>query len=211
MKDVTFIYAIVIGVISVTIFEQIKTDEDQPAIDRPAIDRPAIDRPAIDRPAIPNPLDEYQERHYIPIEQRISDVLMLATNLIKRWEGFSSTPYYCAAGVRTIGYGDTDPVIVGRGHISKKEAEQFLTTRIKAIKNKVQTKLSAPVTDTQLVALISFYYNLGPGNFDNIARRINDGLVKEAGDAILLYDKCNGKPLKGLRDRRREEQHLFNL
>ena len=206
MKDVTFIYAIVIGVVAVTLFEQTKTDKDQPAIDRPAIDRPAIDRPAI-----PNPLDEYQERHYIPIEQHIDDVINLAADLIKRWEGFSSTPYYCAAGVRTIGYGDTDPSIVDRGHISKKEAEQFLTTRIKEIKNKVQTKLSAPVTDTQLVALISFYYNLGPGNFDNIARRINDGRVKEAGDAILLYDKCNGKSLKGLRDRRREEQHLFNL
>jgi len=207
MKDVTFIYAIVIGVVAVTLFEQTKTDKDQPAIDRPAIDRPAIDRPAIPKSII----EQYQERHYIPIEQHIDDVINLATDLIKRWEGFSSTPYYCAAGVRTIGYGDTDPSIVDRGHISKKEAEQFLTTRIKEIKNKVQTKLSAPVTDTQLVALISFYYNLGPGNFDNIARRINDGRVKEAGDAILLYDKCNGKSLKGLRDRRREEQHLFNL
>jgi len=207
MKDVTFIYAIVIGVVAVTLFEQTKTDKDQPAIDRPAIDRPAIDRPAIPKSII----EQYQERHYIPIEQHIDDVINLAADLIKRWEGFSSTPYYCAAGVRTIGYGDTDPSIVDRGHISKKEAEQFLTTRIKEIKNKVQTKLSAPVTDTQLVALISFYYNLGPGNFDNIARRINDGRVKEAGDAILLYDKCNGKSLKGLRDRRREEQHLFNL
>ena len=202
MKDVTFIYAIVIGVVAVTLFEQTKTDKDQPAIDRPAIDRPAIPKSII---------EQYQERHYIPIEQHIDDVINLAADLIKRWEGFSSTPYYCAAGVRTIGYGDTDPSIVDRGHISKKEAEQFLTTRIKEIKNKVQTKLSAPVTDTQLVALISFYYNLGPGNFDNIARRINDGRVKEAGDAILLYDKCNGKSLKGLRDRRREEQHLFNL
>ena len=202
MKDVTFIYAIVIGVVAVTLFEQTKTDKDQPAIDRPAIDRPAIPKSII---------EQYQERHYIPIEQHIDDVINLAADLIKRWEGFSSTQYYCAAGVRTIGYGDTDPSIVDRGHISKKEAEQFLTTRIKEIKNKVQTKLSAPVTDTQLVALISFYYNLGPGNFDNIARRINDGRVKEAGDAILLYDKCNGKSLKGLRDRRREEQHLFNL
>jgi len=163
MKDVTFIYAIVIGVVAVTLFEQTKTDEDQPAIDRPAIDRPAIDRPAIPKSII----EQYQERHYIPIEQHIDDVINLAADLIKRWEGFSSTPYYCAAGVRTIGYGDTDPAIVDRGHISKKEAEQFLTSRIKAIKNKVQTKLSAPVTDTQLVALISFYYNLGPGNFDN--------------------------------------------
>jgi len=131
--------------------------------------------------------------------------------MIKRWEGFSSTPYYCAAGVRTIGYGDTDPMIVDQGYISEQEAEQYLINRIEIIRNKIQTKLLAPVSDTKLVALISFYYNLGPSNFDNIARRINNGRVKEAGDAIVLYDKCNGKSLKGLRDRRREEQYLFNL
>jgi lysozyme len=175
------------------------------------IDRPAIDRPAIDRPAIPKSLEQYQERHYIPIERYIDNVINLAADMIKRWEGFSSTPYYCAAGVRTIGYGDTDPMIVDQGYISEQEAEQYLINRIEIIRNKIQTKLLAPVSDTKLVALISFYYNLGPSNFDNIARRINNGRVKEAGDAIVLYDKCNGKSLKGLRDRRREEQYLFNL
>ena len=180
-------------------------------IDRPAIDRPAIDRPAIDRPAIPKSLEQYQERHYIPIERYIDNVINLAADMIKRWEGFSSTPYYCAAGVRTIGYGDTDPMIVDQGYISEQEAEQYLINRIEIIRNKIQTKLVVPVSDTKLVALISFYYNLGPSNFDNIARRINNGRVKEAGDAIVLYDKCNGKSLKGLRDRRREEQYLFNM
>ena len=175
------------------------------------IDRPAIDRPAIDRPAIPKSLEQYQERHYIPIERYIDNVINLAADMIKRWEGFSSTPYYCAAGVRTIGYGDTDPMIVDQGYISEQEAEQYLINRIEIIRNKIQTKLVVPVSDTKLVALISFYYNLGPSNFDNIARRINNGRVKEAGDAIVLYDKCNGKSLKGLRDRRREEQYLFNL
>jgi lysozyme len=173
------------------------------------------DHPAIDRPAIPKPIQKYQKRPYIPIEQyadiSIDRSIDISRELIKRWEGFSSTPYLCAAGVRTIGYGDTDPAIVDQGHISEEEAERYLMARIKTIRNKIQTKLVVRVSDTQLAALISFYYNLGPGNFDNIARRINSGRVKEAGEAIVLYDKCNGKPLKGLRDRRREEQHLFNL
>jgi lysozyme len=175
------------------------------------IDRPAIDRPAIDRPAIPKSLEQYQERHYIPIERYIDNVINLAADMIKRWEGFSSTPYYCAAGVRTIGYGDTDPIIVDQGYISEEEAEQYLINRIEIIRTKIQTRLVAPVSDTKLVALISFYYNLGPSNFDNIARRINNGRIKEAGDAILLYDKCDGHSLKGLRNRRLEEQYLFNL
>ncbi len=174
-------------------------------------DQPAIDHPAIDRPAIPKKIRQLQKRPYIPIEQYVDRSIDISRDLIKRWEGFSSTPYYCAAGVKTIGYGDTDPAIVNQGHISEEEAERYLMARIKTIRNKIQTKLVTPVSDTQLAALISFYYNLGPSNFANIADRINDGRVKEAGDAIVLYDKCNGKSLKGLRDRRHEEQHLFNL
>ena len=169
------------------------------------------DQPAIDRPALPKPVEPYRERPYTPIERYIDQSLNLALNLIKRWEGFSATPYYCAAGVKTIGYGDTDPKIVNRGYITEEEAEQYLVERIKTTKDDIQAKLVAPVSDTQLAALISFYYNLGPSNFDNIAERINDGRVEEAGDAIMLYDRCNGKPLKGLRDRRQEEQYLFNL
>jgi lysozyme len=169
------------------------------------------DQPALDRPAIPKPAEQYQKRPYTPIERYIDRSLNLALDLIKRWEGFSSTPYYCAAGVKTIGYGDTDPVIVNRGQITEEEAEQYLIERIKAAKYEIEMKLLAPATDTQLAALISFYYNLGPSNFDNIAERINNGRVKEAGDAIILYDKCKGKSLKGLRDRRQEEQYLFNL
>jgi lysozyme len=196
MRNVIAITVIVIGAAGVYLLKKTNTDKD---------------RPAIDRPAIPKPAEQYQERPYIPIEQYIDRSLNLASDLIKRWEGFSSTPYYCAAGVKTIGYGDTDPEIVNRGHLTEEEAEQYLIRRIKVIRNDIQTKLVAPVSDTQLAALISFYYNLGPSNFDNIAERINTGCMKEAGDAIMLYDKCNGKSLKGLRDRRQEEQYLFNL
>jgi lysozyme len=85
-----------------------------------------------------------------------------------------------------------------------------LIDRVEAVRSDIQTKLRNPVSDTQLAALISFYYNLGPGNFDNIAKRINNGDVDEAADAIALYDKCNGKTLKGLTSRRLEEQNLFN-
>jgi len=204
-------HKIIMASIAITLIAVALFYKPESVIDRPAIDRPAIDRPAIDRPAIPKSLERYQERHYIPIERYIDNVINLAADMIKRWEGFSSTPYYCAAGVRTIGYGDTDPIVVDQGYISEEEAEQYLINRIEIIRNKIQTRLAAPVSDTKLVALISFYYNLGPSNFDNIARRINNGRIKEAGDAILLYDKCDGHSLKGLRNRRLEEQYLFNL
>jgi len=168
------------------------------------------DQPAQDRPAYPVPGEQYQKRTFTPIERTVDRSVRLALGLIKRWERFSSTPYYCAAGVKTIGYGDTDPVLEEREYISEEEAEQYLIDRVEAVRSDIQTKLRNPVSDTQLAALISFYYNLGPGNFDNIAKRINNGDVDEAADAIVLYDKCNGKTLKGLTSRRLEEQTLFN-
>ena len=37
----------------------------------------------------------------------VGDALKVAVALCKRFEGFSSAPYTCPAGVATIGYGNT--------------------------------------------------------------------------------------------------------
>jgi lysozyme len=146
-------------------------------------------------------------RPLYPIDTHIS----IALNLIKKYEGFRSEPYLCKAGVPTIGYGETDPAIVTRGYISKENAHELLKEKVIMISKDVDKKVLSDLTAHQRAALISFYYNLGPGNFDNIARRINKGKIAEAADAILLYDKCDGHSLKGLQIRRAEEQYLFTL
>jgi lysozyme len=163
------------------------------------VDQPALDRPAIDRPA--------QVRE-IKIEDNHIDI---ALDLIKKYEGFRSEPYRCAAGVLTIGYGETDPTIVDRKFISEPDALALLRDKIIDISEEIDNEVRTPLSTNQRAALISFYYNLGPGNFENIARRINSGDIIDATNAIILYDKCKGKRLEGLTLRRMEEQYLFTL
>ena len=155
-------------------------------------------------------IQERRQRTVRPIHPNNSHI-NIALNLIKKYEGFRSEPYLCKAGVPTIGYGDTDPAIVSRGYISREDAGDLLKEKVIMISKDVDKKVLPELTDHQRAALISFYYNLGPGNFDNIARRINKGDIVEAADAILLYDKCDGHSLKGLKIRRAEEQYLFTL
>lgn len=169
----------------------------------PQSDEEAIEREAIERPAI-------HKRSVRPIESK-SNHINIALNLIKKYEGFSEVPYLCAAGVLTIGYGETDPAIVDRGYISKEDAHNLLKEKVVMISKDVDKKVYPDLTAHQRAALISFYYNLGAGNFNNIAKRINKGNIDEASDAILLYDKCDGHSLKGLKIRRAEEQFLFTL
>ena len=146
-------------------------------------------------------------RPFHPIDTHIG----IALNIIKKYEGFRSEPYRCAAGVLTIGYGETDPEIVGQEYISEQDAYTLLKEKVIDISKEIKRTIRHDLNHNQLAALTSFYYNLGPGNFGNIARRINKGNIDEAADAILLYDKCDGVALKGLKMRRAEEQYLFTL
>lgn len=169
----------------------------------PQSDEEAIEREAIERPAL-------RKRSVRPIESK-SNHINIALNLIKKYEGFSDVPYLCAAGVLTIGYGETDPAIVSRGYISKEDAHNLLKEKVVMISKDIDKKVYLDLNAHQRAALISFYYNLGGDNFKNIASRINKGNIEEASDAILLYDKCKGRTLKGLKIRRQEEQYLFTL
>lgn len=179
-----------------------------PSSSERAVDQEALDREAIEQEVQERPI--FRTREVRPIKP-IAKHVRVAMNLIKKYEGFRAEPYRCSAGVLTIGYGETDPAIVDRGYISESDALSLLRERVVMISNEIDGKINMDLTDHQRAALISFYYNLGPGNFNNIARRINRGDIDEASDAIMLYDKCEGRRLEGLTKRRKEEQYLFTL
>lgn len=179
-----------------------------PSLVKKAVEPEALDREAIEREVEERPI--FRTREVRPIKP-IAKHVRIAMNLIKKYEGFRSEPYRCSAGVLTIGYGETDPAIVSRGYISESDALSLLKEKVVMISNEIDNEISIDLTAHQRAALISFYYNLGPGNFNNIARRINRGNIDEARDAILLYDKCEGRRLEGLTKRREEEQYLFTL
>lgn len=86
-------------------------------------------------------------------------------DLIKRFEGFSSTVYICPAGHPTIGYGH-----LVRDHemfetISPEEAEGLLRKDVESAERAVLRLVNVSLTDGQFDVLVSFTFNLGAGAF----------------------------------------------
>jgi len=138
-------------------------------------------------------------------------------NLIKKFEGFSKTPYLCPAGVPTIGYGTTrynggKAVSLSDGPITEEEALELLryqvdSTYSKAVNNVIKHEL----TQSQFDALTSFTYNLGASNLrrSTLLRKLNAWDTLGAANEFIKWNKARGKVLSGLTRRREAEKALF--
>lgn len=124
--------------------------------------------------------------------------------LMKSFEGCRLTAYLCPAGVWTIGYGHTAGVKKGQT-ISQNQADAYLASDLKKYEEYVN-KTDLKLNQNQFDALVSFTYNCGVGNLKTLIRNRN---LEEIGEAILLYNKSNGKVLNGLVRRRQAEHDLF--
>ena len=135
--------------------------------------------------------------------------------LIKEFEGFSSTAYLCSAKKATIGYGNTfwedgTPVKIG-DQISKERAETLLKHVVDNFSVAVEVDIKIEVSQNQFDAMVSLAYNIGLGAFKNstLLRQLNRGNFVGASQEFLRWDKSNGKPLLGLTRRREKEKLLF--
>ena len=124
--------------------------------------------------------------------------------LIKSFEGCRLTAYLCPSGVWTIGYGHTAGVSKGQV-ITQEQAESFLKSDLDKYEKYV-TATGLVLNQNQFDALVSFTYNCGNGNLKKL---INGRTLPEIADAMLLYNKSNGKVLAGLTRRRQAERELF--
>ena len=136
--------------------------------------------------------------------------------LIKEFEGFSSTAYLCSAKKATIGYGNTfwedgTPVKIG-DQISKERAETLLKHVVDGFSVAVEVDIKIEVSQNQFDAMVSLAYNIGLGAFKNstLLRQLNRGNFVGASQEFLRWDKSNGKPLLGLTRRREREKLLFD-
>lgn len=136
--------------------------------------------------------------------------------LIKSYEdlrlrAYLPTPY----DVWTIGYGHT--LDVERGDvITTEQAEQFFVQDMETYERVVNSRISAPLTQSMFDALVSICYNAGPRTLNptgTIARCLKAGDYHGAANGFLLWNKQtqNGKlvVLRGLTSRRRKERELF--
>jgi lysozyme len=134
-------------------------------------------------------------------------------DLIKKREGFQPRPYLCPAGVLTIGYGFTEPRHLKLKKLTEKQASEILEKEIiPAMRRTVRQVVNVPLTPYQEAALISFCFNLGEGNLQKLVNgtnRLNGGNYERTAKLMMLYTKADGKTLKGLVERRKQEAKLF--
>ncbi|MGL5751093.1 MAG: lysozyme [Paraclostridium sp.] len=139
-------------------------------------------------------------------------------NLIKQFEGFSSTPYLCPAKIPTIGFGSTyypdgKKVTLQDKEITEEKAFEILEyIANKDFGSNINKVVKVPLNQNQLDALVSFAYNVGNGNFNSstLLRWLNQGNYKEASMQLLRWNKSKGIVLNGLTKRRKSEKALFD-
>ena len=130
--------------------------------------------------------------------------------LIKKFEGCVLKAYKCPTGVWTIGYGHTSGVKEGQA-ITKKQAEEYLLQDIRCFEIMVNNLVNVPLNQNQFDALVSFCYNLGPGNLKNstLLKLLNKKDYKGAAEQFDRWVYASGKKLPGLVKRRTAEKELF--
>lgn len=134
-------------------------------------------------------------------------------NLIKKWEGCKLQSYKCSAGHDTIGYGNTfyeDGTKVKPGDkITQKRAESLLINLLPKFENIVNKKITVSLTQNQFDALVSYTWNTGGSDtlFSLINRKASDKEIRTWFET--KYITANGKQVKGLVDRRKDEANLY--
>jgi lysozyme len=141
-------------------------------------------------------------------------------DLIKSHEGLRLEAYpdpATKADPWTIGYGHTSaagPPSVRPGlKISRQEAEDILKQDLATFERHVRSRVKVPLNDNQFSALVSFCFNVGPGNFDRsgVLKAVNSNQFDLVPARLMLWNKAAGKVMRGLTRRRAEEGELFMI
>ncbi|MDT8881825.1 lysozyme [Klebsiella aerogenes] len=143
-----------------------------------------------------------------------------ATSVIKRIEGFYSSPYddngSIPGGTWTIGYGTIidatgKAVTPQTAPITEADAESLLLRDMKGAAHTVQQRVHVPLLEWEAAALISWKYNLGAGNLtkSTMLKYINSDQKTKVPDEMRKWIGQEGKPLLGLLRRRWAEAAIF--
>ena len=141
-----------------------------------------------------------------------------AIELATFFEGFSSTPYLCPAGVATIGFGSTTypdgkKVSLKDRPVTKAQALSMMVHELEGCM--ASTIRLCPVlltvSEEQLGAIIDFVYNLGSGRLaqSTLRRKINVQEWSAVPHELRKWVYGGGKKLRGLVLRREAEAVYF--
>lgn len=140
-------------------------------------------------------------------------VITLACVFIQPWEGLWTT-----AKVDTIGTGRPVTWCYGETKGGAKVGEKFtpqqcadmLKKRLPEYANEIAPCIKVPISDKTHAALISFSYNVGSAGFckSSAAKKLNSGDYRGACDALMQWNRAQGRVVKGLTNRRAAERKL---
>ena len=156
---------------------------------------------------------------------KVSDA---AKAMIAHHEGVRTRPYRCPALLWTVGVGHVIdpthttvkfderrnlPIPEGWDRIlSMGEVDALLAQDLQRFERGVARLCPSAVNHQgRFDALVSFAFNVGLGNLQRSSLRMkhNRGEFEEAADEFMKWTKAGGKILKGLVNRRLDEQRLY--
>jgi lysozyme len=151
-----------------------------------------------------------------------------AIRMIKHHEGVRTRPYRCPALLWTIAVGHViDPnhakvpfeerrnLQIPEGwdrSLTMDEVDAILAQDLARFERGVARLCPSAVNHQgRFDALVSFAFNVGLGNLQRSGLRMkhNRGEFDAAADEFMKWSKAGGKVLKGLVNRRRDEQRLY--
>jgi lysozyme len=148
--------------------------------------------------------------------------------MIKHHEGVRQKPYKCPAKLWTVGVGHVLYPEQGKLKIDQRDGfalkiEDFRTFSMEEVDGILRTDLDrfergvekfcpVPLTQGQFDALVSFSFNVGLGTLQRstLRQKILRGDMEGASEELLKYCMAGGKVLRGLLNRRKDEQAVFN-
>ena len=150
------------------------------------------------------------KRHSFSNRRRNLKISQEGIALIKKFEGCELTAYQCSAGVWTIGYGHTKGIEEGM-EITQQEAEDMLVEELHEYENYINDNVTAPLSQNQFDAMVSWVYNLGPANLkaSTLLKVLNAGNYDDVPFQMRRWNKAGGVTLDGLIRRREAEALLF--
>lgn len=125
-------------------------------------------------------------------------------------EGYSDKPIIPVPGdVPTIGFGTTEGV-KPTDTITPPKAVARALQDVSKFEGALKQCIKVPLHQYEYDAAIQLSYNIGSKAFCNstVVKRFNAGDYEGACNAFLMWDKFQGKPLKGLQIRREKERQL---
>jgi len=130
---------------------------------------------------------------------------------IKLSEGLLLKAYQDSGGVWTIGYGHTKGVKKG-DQITEFMATEYLKDDLRTSEQAVSMYVTSEINQNQFDALVSFTFNLGPGNLKSstLLKRVNaDPNDPDIERQFKRWIYCKGVVLKGLVKRREREAAIY--